>query len=270
MVCPSTLPWEIFGEGELIQGYNNAFDGDGRLIVGGTPYSSQQRHLHDCQQRADHQYPAETLAGLTVNRQITVPSTGGQDFARTVDAFTNSTASRRLPPRRRSSATSAPTGPRRFPTSDGTGVVSPNDQWIGTDDASDRQRHAGRDPLHPRSRVAAYAGFRQPDRRQHRMDIQPYRAGGADGAAGLFHHRGHDPGGRRRSRQCLGDTVRVSEGRRAAFLESGGNLHRSAISFCCGRVYLGLPGYSDAQRISVVFEILRFAQDDKTAFRNRN
>ena len=34
-----------------------------------------------------------TFAGLSVSREVTVPNTGSQDFARTVDTFTNSTGS---------------------------------------------------------------------------------------------------------------------------------------------------------------------------------
>ena len=40
---PNGLPFDVavgdFGIGELIQGYNNAFDGDGRLMIGGRPSS---------------------------------------------------------------------------------------------------------------------------------------------------------------------------------------------------------------------------------------
>jgi hypothetical protein len=140
-VSPHGLPFDIalgdFGEGELIQGYNNAFDGDGRLIVGGTPYQASSGTYTTANNGQTINTAAETLAGLTVNRQITVPSTGGQDFARTVDAFTNSTAAPITTTVTIVGNLGSDGATTVFATSDGTGVVSPNDQWIGTDDASD-------------------------------------------------------------------------------------------------------------------------------------
>ena len=87
------LPWAASAPGNSIQGSNNAFDGDGRLMVGGTDYgppawpTARPTTAKRCA-------PANgTLAGLTVSRKITVPNTGNEDFARTIDSFTNPTGS---------------------------------------------------------------------------------------------------------------------------------------------------------------------------------
>ena len=80
---------------------------------------------------------AGTAAGLTVSRKITVPNTGSDDFARTVDSFTNSTNSPITTTVTIVGNLGSDAATNVFATSDGTGIVSPNDQWIGTDDASD-------------------------------------------------------------------------------------------------------------------------------------
>ena len=138
---PHGLPFDIalgaFGEGELIQGYNNAFDGDGRLIVGGTPYQANSGTYTTANDGQTVTTTADTLAGLTVNRQITVPSMGGQDFARTIDTFTNPTGAPITTSVNIVGNLGSDAATNVFATSDGTGIVSPNDQWIGTDDASD-------------------------------------------------------------------------------------------------------------------------------------
>ena len=82
-----------FGPGELIQGSNNAFDGDGRLIVGGTAFQLAAPTYTTADSGQSVVTASGTAAGLTVSRKITVPDTGNDDFARTIDAFTNSTGS---------------------------------------------------------------------------------------------------------------------------------------------------------------------------------
>jgi hypothetical protein len=141
LTSPHSLPFDVavgsFGAGELVQGYNNAFDGDGRLIVGGTPFQPGTPTYSTADSGQSVITANGAAAGLTVSRKITVPNTGGQDFARTVDVFTNSTG---LPV---STAVTivgnlgSDAATNVFATSDGTGIVSPNDQWIGTDDATD-------------------------------------------------------------------------------------------------------------------------------------
>jgi hypothetical protein len=80
------------GAGQLVQGPHNAFDGDGRLLVDGKPYrpDRQTYTLDDGGQTV--MIAQGTMAGLTIAREITVPSAGAQDFARTLDSFTNNTS----------------------------------------------------------------------------------------------------------------------------------------------------------------------------------
>ena len=99
MTSANGLPFDVadgyYGTGELIQGFNNAFDGDGRLMVGGTLFQPAFAQ-YACTMADSGQTLVTangTLAGLTISRKVTVPNTGGQDFARTIDSFTNSTGS---------------------------------------------------------------------------------------------------------------------------------------------------------------------------------
>ena len=75
--------------------------------------------------------PLQTLAGLNVSRQVTVPNTGSQDFARTDDYFQNP-ISNAITTTVQSSATSAPTPPRGFATSSAT-HAQPERRVVGTD-----------------------------------------------------------------------------------------------------------------------------------------
>ena len=160
---------------------------------------------------------AGTAAGLTVSRKITVPNTGSDDFARTIDTFTNSTGSTITTTVTIVGNLGSNAATNVFATSDGTGVVSPNDQWIGTDDASDGSGTPAVIHYHPRP-VGLAAQFGEPDRRQHRMDLQSHRAGRADGPLGELYHRRHDPGGGHRLGQRSGDASTGFGGQAAAFL----------------------------------------------------
>ena len=82
-----------FGAGELVEGTNNAFHGDGRLLVGSKPYSPTLLDFDPGRRRLLVTTGTGTAAGLTVSRKVTVPNTGSQDFARTLDSFTNPTGS---------------------------------------------------------------------------------------------------------------------------------------------------------------------------------
>lgn len=78
--------------------------------------------------------PVQSLSGLNVHREIFVPTSGLENFARTIDVFRNSTTS------------SVPTSvtivgnlgsdaaTTVFATSDGDLIVEPTDLWFGTDD----------------------------------------------------------------------------------------------------------------------------------------
>ncbi len=138
---PHGLPFDIavgsFGAGELIQGYNNAFDGDGRLIVGGTAYQPSSLTHGVANNGQTVTTAAGTLAGLTVSRQITVPNSGGEDFARTIDTFANSGTTPITTTVQIACNLGSDLATTVFATSSGDMAVSPSDQWIGTDDASD-------------------------------------------------------------------------------------------------------------------------------------
>ena len=81
--------------------------------------------------------PTQTLAGLTVHREITVPNSGGQDFARTVDFFQNPTSSPITTTVHLVGNLGSDAATTVFATSTNPGGGTPtiNDQWIGTDDA---------------------------------------------------------------------------------------------------------------------------------------
>ena len=83
---------KTFGAGQLVTGTNNPFHGLNRLKVGGADYqpAGNAAIANGGQTVA---VDTQTLAGLSVSRQVTVPDTGSQDFARTLDSFTNPTGS---------------------------------------------------------------------------------------------------------------------------------------------------------------------------------
>jgi uncharacterized repeat protein (TIGR01451 family) len=120
------------GSGQLVQGPYGAFGAIGRLVVGGTDYNPATLSTERVDNGQSLLLPAETLAGLSVSRQVTVPDAGRQDFARTVDSFTNSTAVPITTTVTIAGNLGSAAAATVFATSDGTGVVSPADQWIGT------------------------------------------------------------------------------------------------------------------------------------------
>ncbi len=126
-----------YGSGQLIQGTANAFDGFGRLRVGGADYAPAATAANLTDNGQSVLLPAQTMAGLTVSREVSVPTIGSLDFARTVDSFQNSTANSITTTVTILGNLGSDAATTVFATSDGTGVVSPNDEWIGTDDAID-------------------------------------------------------------------------------------------------------------------------------------
>ena len=130
-----------YGTGEFVtgtgsgsfSGESNAFNGDGRLYVGGTLVSASTPTSSAADSGQSLILNCGTAAGLTVSREVTVPDTGSQDFARTVDTFTNSTGSTITTTVQIVANLGSSGANTVFATSDGTGVVSANDQWIGTD-----------------------------------------------------------------------------------------------------------------------------------------
>ena len=76
---------------------------------------------------------SETLSGLNVSRTITVPNTGSQDFARTVDYFQNPTGSPITTTVTIVGNLGSDAATRVFATSSGDSTPSVNDEWFGTD-----------------------------------------------------------------------------------------------------------------------------------------
>jgi uncharacterized protein YgfB (UPF0149 family) len=122
-----------FGAGQFVQGLSNSFDGLNRLRVDGRDFTPQGSAREDDFSQT-LLIPMQTLSGLNVSREITVPNAGIHDFARTLDVFHNPTASE-------ISTTVTIVGNLGsadtvvFNTSDFDTGIEVTDQWIGTDDA---------------------------------------------------------------------------------------------------------------------------------------
>ena len=132
-----------YGTGEFVTGTgassgsfsgdSNAFNGDGRLYVDATLVSASVPTSSTVDSGQSLILSGGTAAGLTVSREVTVPKTGSQDFARTVDTFTNSTASTITTTVQIVANLGANGANTVFATSDGDTTVDAGDQWIGTD-----------------------------------------------------------------------------------------------------------------------------------------
>jgi hypothetical protein len=136
---PHAFPFEISvsaaGAGQLVQGSSDAFDGDGRLLVGGTAFRSNRQSYSLSDGGRSVVTANGEAAGLTVSRKITVPNAGNQDFARTVDTFTNDTSSPITTTVTVVGNLGSNTSTTVFATSNGDTLVTSSDRWIGTDDA---------------------------------------------------------------------------------------------------------------------------------------
>ena len=121
------------GSGQLI-GVAGAANGLNRLQVGGSDFAPTAAYTLDDGGRTVVT-GAATLFGLNVHREITVPNTGNEDFARTVDVFENPTASAITATVRIVGNLGSDGATAIFSTSDGDTIIEPTDQWIGTDDA---------------------------------------------------------------------------------------------------------------------------------------
>jgi hypothetical protein len=145
LVSAGGLPFDVetqgFGAGQLVQGPANAFDGLNRLQVNGEDYhtGTQRPELDD----EGHTLVMPTvtvgvlggMSGLEVCREVTVPSAGGEDFARTVDVVHNVTGSAVTVTVRVVGNLGSDADTVVFNTSDGDTVVEAGDWWFGTDDA---------------------------------------------------------------------------------------------------------------------------------------
>jgi hypothetical protein len=139
LYSPNGYPFDIsiggFGQGQLIQGTNNAFDGYGRLSVGGTAFqpATTAYTLADGDQTLIT--GSVTAAGLAVTRRITVPNTGNDDFARTTDVFTNPTNTAITTVVQVTSNLGSDGTTSVFATSSGDTTLSPGDLWFATQGA---------------------------------------------------------------------------------------------------------------------------------------
>ena len=191
------------GAGQILQGTANAFDGMNRLRVGGTDYAPTASSASLADNGQSVLLPAQTMAGLTVTREVSVPVSGSLDFARTIDSFQNTTAHSITTTVTILGNLGSDAATVVFATSDGTGVVSANDQWIGVDDGVD----GGGTPAviayirGPGGPQAGGGGF---DRRQPELDLQSHGCGRPDRQPGDVHDPEHEPGHRDRRGQCPG------------------------------------------------------------------
>jgi hypothetical protein len=124
-----------FGAGQLVEGTGHAFDGAGRLEVASQTFASTlvTDFLDDGGRTVVT--PTPVISGLYVTREITVPATGGEDFARTVDVFSNPTSSPVTTTVRIVGNLGSDAATTVWSTYDGDTNVETTDQWIGTDDA---------------------------------------------------------------------------------------------------------------------------------------
>ncbi|NUQ64120.1 MAG: VCBS repeat-containing protein, partial [Pirellulales bacterium] len=119
--------------GQLVQGSANAFDGLNRLRVGTADYAPAARPLILTNDMRTLMLPVQSLAGLSVSREITVPNTGSADFARTIDVFRNPTGGNITTKVRLVGNLGSDAATTVFATSDGDSEIETTDQWIGTD-----------------------------------------------------------------------------------------------------------------------------------------
>ena len=77
----------------------------------------------------------QTLAGLNVHREVTVPATGNEDFARTIEVLQNPSGAAIATTVRIVGNLGSDAATTVFATSSGDTTVGTSDQWVGTDDA---------------------------------------------------------------------------------------------------------------------------------------
>jgi hypothetical protein len=126
-----------FGTGQFVQGgctgNTNAFNGYGRLVVGGLRFQPNTLSSNTSDDGQSLVTGNGTFSGLSVSRKITVPNTGNEDFARTIDTFTNPTNAPITTTVQILGNLGSDAGTTVFATSDGDNTVESSDQWIGTD-----------------------------------------------------------------------------------------------------------------------------------------
>ena len=113
--------------------FSNFAGGDTHLLNVLSVYEKTEAFLSDAYQT--YLSGTQLFDGLVTHREITVPSTGAHDFARTVEVLENPTGSDIATTVRIVGNLGSDTDTMVFNTSDGDTVVEVTDQWIGTDDA---------------------------------------------------------------------------------------------------------------------------------------
>ncbi len=123
------------GAGQLLEGTGNAFDGLNRMRVDGTEFATSPASTSSDGGRTVVTANS-TMSGLSVSREVTVPITGSENFARTMDVFSNSTGSAITVAVNLLGNLGSDAGTIVFATSDGDLIVESTDWWFGTDDGN--------------------------------------------------------------------------------------------------------------------------------------
>ncbi len=121
--------------GQLVHSSQNAFDGVNRLVVGGIAYETALQAPLTVDGGHTVVTPTVSLAGLDVHREITIPDSGDEDFARTLEVLYNPSGTPITTTVRIVGNLGSDADTTVWATSDGDAIVEPTDQWIGTDDA---------------------------------------------------------------------------------------------------------------------------------------
>ncbi|HEV3310503.1 MAG TPA: PKD domain-containing protein, partial [Chloroflexota bacterium] len=126
----NVLPGNL-GAGELV-GYDGAgYDAISDLQVDGTEYAPTGPATFGGSSQ-DLLTAVETMSGLSVSREVTVPTTGSQNFARTIEQLQNPTGGDITATVTLISNLGTEGAAGVFATASGDVTPSPADQWVGT------------------------------------------------------------------------------------------------------------------------------------------
>ena len=149
LTTPSGRSWEIARQGnagQINQGSGDAFNGLNRLAVDGNFFTTTSTSSLDDNGRTVVS-ATNLMSGLGVRREMTVPPGGSQDFARTIDVFTNPTGEAIAVPVRLFGNLGTDELTTVFATSDRDSILEPTDTWFATDDDDPFGGAAGRRAL---------------------------------------------------------------------------------------------------------------------------
>jgi hypothetical protein len=124
------------GSGELVLGNNggkNAFNGYGRLFVGGVSFQPATSEIFMLDDNQTVETDETGFSGLFAIRKISVPNTGNEDFARTTDMFFNDSPAPITTTVTIVGNLGSDADTTVFATSDGDTLIEPTDEWFGTD-----------------------------------------------------------------------------------------------------------------------------------------